>query len=197
MPDGHREVALAVPLAGRDDPRRRATVTRKCDPVIAGNCTGAATAAFGVAWSVTGGTATSRRSPASLVIAILVGTEWRPSATSWRSRWSTRDRVRRRCTSTTGRRRCENGVTHAVAGSWSSAADARSCGAPERCADDVATTGPVYPRSRSICVVGQERREPGVAGDAEARARSAARTGGRATARGRCGAAPGSPGRGS
>lgn len=60
-------------------------VTTKCDPVIAGNVNGTVVTAPGTGLSASGGIVTWRTwRPDAIVSA--VGTEWRPSAITWRLR---------------------------------------------------------------------------------------------------------------
>src|SRR5689334_8310177 len=110
-------------------------VTRIVRPVIGANFTGAGTTAFGVVRSVIGGRSTTRFVPSSELISSWVGTECRPSATTWRLRWS----------NVTGWSLVSwthwsvalaNLVLHAVVGSPSNADDPRARASPSRYSDD-------------------------------------------------------------
>ena len=118
-------------------------------PARAGNETGTGTAPSRAAPSAIAGTLTERNSPDWLRTSSRVGTEWRPSATTWRSRWSI-DRTVGDVTMTDCPTTSTNGVTQAVVGSPSTAAEARSRGAPGNRADALTRTSPRYPRSWSI-----------------------------------------------
>ena len=67
--------------------RMAVKVTTKCEPDRAGKEIGTVVTAPGTLPSAIGGSATWRTcAPEATVSA--VGTEWRPSAITWRSRWS-------------------------------------------------------------------------------------------------------------
>ena len=101
-----------------------------------------------LASSAIGGRSTVTGEPPSALTSSWVGTEKRPSATTWRFRWSMvtgEGAVTEMVWPTTS----SIGVTHRVVGSPSTAAAARDPGLPSRRPEDVAVTGPVEPSAAS------------------------------------------------